>query len=60
MNWKELYLLILTKREKDNYRWDSTQQKLETTDTSHWLGENEKLMVNINTGEVRTKCSENK
>lgn len=41
--------------DRDNWRWDSTTRKLETTDRSHWLKENEGLFVDTETGKVKRR-----
>ena len=41
--------------DRDNWRWDSTTNKLETTDTSHWLKNNESLYVDTETGKVKRR-----
>ena len=50
---QEIYHFVTVDR--DNWRWDSTTQKLETTDSSHWLKAYEGLFVDTSTGEVRRR-----
>ncbi len=51
MNWLDLYLIKKTKQDKDN--WKKEGDKIKTCDKSFYV--KEKILVNVNTGEVKIK-----